>query len=81
MRKVVQCRRLRRKYNITTCYTIALNLQEAPQCDETRFSTIQPSIDVTGIRNERLQRRKNDAVILVALVACTKFGVNRPTQT
>jgi len=27
--------------------------QETPQCDETRFSTIQPSIDVTGIRNER----------------------------
>jgi len=24
--------------------------QEAPQCDETRFSTIQPSIDETGIR-------------------------------
>ena len=24
---------------------------------------------------------KNDAVILVALVACTKFGVNRPKQT
>jgi len=23
----------------------------------------------------------NDAVILVALVACTKFGVNRPKQT
>jgi len=29
--------------------------QETPQCDETRFSTIQPSIDVTGIRNERWQ--------------------------
>jgi len=27
--------------------------QETPQCDETRFSTIQPSIYVTGIRNER----------------------------
>jgi len=26
--------------------------QEAPQCDETRLSTIQPSIDVTEIRNE-----------------------------
>jgi len=24
---------------------------------------------------------KNDVVILVALVACTKFGVNRPKQT
>ena len=24
---------------------------------------------------------KNDAVILVALVACTKFGVNRSKQT
>jgi len=24
---------------------------------------------------------KNDAIILVALVACTKFGVNRPRQT
>jgi len=55
--------------------------QEEPQCDETRFSTIQPSIDVTGIRNERWQWRKNDAVIFVALVACTKFGVNRPKQT
>jgi len=46
-----------------------------------RNSTIQPTIDMTGIRNERWQRRKNDAVILVALVACTKFGVNRPKQT
>jgi len=27
--------------------------QEAPECDEIRFSTIKPSIDVTGIRNER----------------------------
>jgi len=58
-----------------------VKLQETPQCDETRFSTIQPSIDMTGIRNERWQRRKNDAVILVALVACTKFGINRPKQT
>jgi len=24
---------------------------------------------------------KNDVVFLVALVACTKFGVNRPKQT
>jgi len=23
---------------------------------------------------------KNEAIILVALVACTKFGVNRPKQ-
>jgi len=37
-------------------------LQEAPPCEETRFSTIQPSIDVTGIRNERWQWRKNDAI-------------------
>ena len=29
--------------------------QETPQCDETRFSTLQPSIDMTGIRNERWQ--------------------------
>jgi len=29
--------------------------QETPQCDETRFLTIQPSIYVTGIRNERWQ--------------------------
>jgi len=36
---------------------------------------------VTGIRNERWQWRKNDAVILVALVVCTKFDVNRPKQT
>jgi len=56
---------------------MALVKQEAPQCDETRFSTIQPSIDVTGIRNKRWQCRRNDAIILVALVACTKFGVNR----
>jgi len=55
--------------------------QKVPQCDKTRFSTIQPSIDVTGIRNERWQWRKNDDVILVAMVACTKFGVNRPKQT
>jgi len=38
-------------------YQLCVNLkdfkdkQDAPQCDETRFSTIQPSIDVTGIRN------------------------------
>jgi len=36
---------------------------------------------VTGIRNERWQWWKNDVLILVALVACTKFGVNRPKQT
>jgi len=34
---------------------VKLELQEAPQCDETSFSTIQPSIDVTGRRNERWQ--------------------------
>jgi len=55
--------------------------QETPQCDETRFSTLQPSIDMTGIKNERWHWRKNDAIILVASVACTKFGVNRPKQT
>ena len=32
--------------------------QETPQCDETRFSTIQPRIDMTGIRNERWQWKK-----------------------
>jgi len=31
------------------------NKQEAPQCDETRFSMIQPRIDVTVIRNEKWQ--------------------------
>ena len=36
---------------------------------------------MTGIRNERWQWRKNDAVILVALVVCTKFDANRPKQT
>ena len=51
--------------------------QETQQCDETRFSMLQPSIDMTGIKNERWQWRKNDAIILVASVACTKFGVNR----
>jgi len=56
-------------------------IKETPQCDETRFSTIQPSIYVTGIRNERWQWWKNYVVILVALVACTKFGVNRPKRT
>ena len=29
--------------------------QETPQCDETKFSTIQPSVDMTGIRNETWQ--------------------------
>ena len=30
--------------------------QEKPQCDETRFfKTIQPSVDMTGIRNEKWQ--------------------------
>ena len=56
---------------VVTCYI----KQETSQCDDTRFSTIQPSIYVTGIRNERWQWWKNDVVILVALVACTKFGV------
>jgi len=28
-----------------------------------------------------MAEKKNDAAILVALVACTKFGVNRPKQT
>jgi len=42
---------------------------------------LQPSIDMIGIRNERWQWRKNDAIILVASVAGTKFGVNRPKQT
>jgi len=55
--------------------------QETPQSDKTRFSTIQPSIDMTGIRHERWQRGKKDAIILVALVACTKFGVNRSKHT
>jgi len=32
--------------------------QETPQCDETRFSTLQPSIDMTGIRNERSGEEK-----------------------
>ena len=36
---------------------------------------------MTEIRNERWQGRKNDAVNLVVLVACTKFGVDRPKQT
>ena len=30
-------------------------IQETPPCDETRFSMLQPSIDMTGIRNERWQ--------------------------
>jgi len=29
--------------------------QKAPQCDNPGFLTIQPSIDVTGVRNERWQ--------------------------
>jgi len=32
-----------------------------PQWDKTRFSTIQPSIDVTGIRKERWQSRNKRA--------------------
>jgi len=65
----------------STFYVKTKVKQETPQCDESRFSTIQPSIYVTWIRNERRQWWKNDVVILVALVACTKFGVNRPKQT
>jgi len=34
---------------------ILYTVQEALQRDETRFLTIQSSIDVTGIRNERWQ--------------------------
>jgi len=36
---------------------------------------------MTGKRHERWQRGKKDAVILVALVECTKFRVNRPKHT
>ena len=57
------------------------NYKKRRNATKTRFSTIQPSIYVTGIRNERWQWWKNDVVILVALVACTKFGDNRPKQT
>ena len=39
--------------NIVVHACKSITEQETPQCDETRFSTIQPSIDVTGIRNER----------------------------
>ena len=63
-------------------YNTNINKQVAPQCDETRFLTIQASIDVTEIRNERWQWRNIDAVILVDVsYPYTKFGVNRPKQT
>jgi len=54
---------------------------ETPQCDETRFLTIQPSIYVTEIRNERWQWWKKWCRYFGSLVACTKFGVNMPKQT
>ena len=77
--------RTKRKWkgrSIKPLWNSALHLHtRSAAIDETRFSTIQPSIDVTGIRNKKWQWRKNDAVILVALIACTKFGVNRPKQT
>jgi len=44
----------RRPYYNTVNYLLYRE-QETPECDETWFSTIQPSIDVTGIRNERWQ--------------------------
>ena len=56
------------RYFLKLCTKKNVFLQETPQCHETRFSRIQPSIDVTGIQYERWQWRKNDAVILVALV-------------
>jgi len=37
------------------------NKQETPQCHETKFSTIQPRIDMTEIRNERWQWRNKRA--------------------
>jgi len=42
-------------YKVNLTNTGAKAKQEMPQCDETRFSTLQPSIDMTGIRNERWQ--------------------------
>ena len=54
-------------------YTINKNWNKKRRdATKTRFSTIQSSIDLAGIRNERWQWRKNNAIILIALVACTK---------
>jgi len=47
-------------------FTSLLLLQETPQCDETRFSTIQPS---------------NPKLRLDVSYPYSKFGVNRPKQT
>ena len=44
-----------RPAKISAVLSLLLKKQETPQCDETRFSTIQPSIYVTGKRNERWQ--------------------------
>jgi len=43
------------KYDIHNDKRLMHDLTKTPQCDETRFLTIQPSIDITGIRNERWQ--------------------------
>jgi len=42
-------------YEIKCLYDNTLKYQlqqETPQCDETRFSTIQPSIDMIGIMKD-----------------------------
>jgi len=44
--EVVQYRGNKINVRFTPCRTPLL--QETPQCDKTRFSTIQPSIDMTG---------------------------------
>ena len=52
-----------------------------PQCDETRFSTLQPSIDITGIRNDDGSEEKMMPLFWLHQLHAPSFGVNWPKQT
>ena len=55
--------------------------QETPQCDENQVFNDSTKYLCDRKKKWKTAMMKNDVVILVALVACTKFSVNRPKQT
>jgi len=55
--------------------------QETPQCDENQVFNDSTKYLCDRNKKWKMAIMKNDVVILVALVACTKFSVNRPKQT
>jgi len=55
--------------------------QETPQCDENQVFNDSTKYLCDRKKKWKMAMMKNDVSILVALVACTKFSVNRPKQT